>query len=746
MAYSQEQLMTALRNADAAGDIEAAKKIARMIKGGTSETQEVSTSAPTTGEVVGISPKVSSRVVRDDDGDRVFNNLLEDDRYSDALKKWGGNDGRSLEELREDSFEYFNSSMNNEASLIHTAVQISQMDDSQKDNLKYLYDAYNETAITGEGSRSGWEQTKDAIDLLWAPSTWLGGKFIAAPALKAASKAAMKQAFKRGAKAGLDRAGRRALVKESIKQGVKDSAKRSGFVAGGIVGGHDAAMQTQVEMKLNPEQEYSAGRTAFATGAGAFGGRYLPTAAKYAGNKIRQTGKALSGTVDSVLHPIKTIKGAGDSIVEAVGGAKAAETGVVLEAEKAIGSGSFSQGAETALTSAKTAIKAGYDSFKTQYQKFGNLTGASMKSFNQLADKVIKNKYVSGMGDVANIKKLVNGGEITVSEGMRKMRSALGRATAAASNPNNVNSQSKGVLQNLQKESRVLFTEAAKKSGFGDEVKALDAKYSEFLTILNKDRLKPLNTKGDPSEIMSHMKQVISETNPSKSKIYLDEIKRISELTGQPELLVQQKQALGEILGEKLFTGNNATSLRKYLSEPGGKEVLKRVYPALADDGLFNRLENITKKASRSSKVGVYIMRVLGGMGASMIGGGTASPLSAGLAGVGGLTLADKFITSKWFMDKAMKVFAKPPKAARRESTMLAKEMVRRGYSMDKINATMDSILGVGVWAGFMQTDTSEDIGREIASMAKGGAASASVQANVLLTQELPEFMGQYFK
>ena len=45
-----------------------------------------------------------------------------------------------------------------------------------------------------------------------------------------------------------------------------------------------------------------------------------------------------------------------------------------------------------------------------------------------------------------------------------------------------------------------------------------------------------------------------------------------------------------------------------------------------------------------------------------------------------------------------------------------------------------------------MQTDTSEDIGREIASMAKGGAASASVQANVLLTQELPEFMGQYFK
>jgi len=186
MSFSKEQLMTALRNADAAGDEEAARRIAQMVK---------SLEENGTEESPVITPTKTSFISRDEDGDRIFDDLLQDTKYADALRKWGGPD-KSLEELREDSFEYFNSTMNNELSLADTVYDISQMNDDQKDNLKYLYDAYNETAVTGEGSRSGWEQFKDAGDLLWAPTTWLGGKFIAAPALKTASKAAIKAAFK----------------------------------------------------------------------------------------------------------------------------------------------------------------------------------------------------------------------------------------------------------------------------------------------------------------------------------------------------------------------------------------------------------------------------------------------------------------------------------------------------------------------------------------------------------------------
>lgn len=39
MAYSREQLMTALRNADAAGDTEGARRIAQMLSSGDQSTQ-----------------------------------------------------------------------------------------------------------------------------------------------------------------------------------------------------------------------------------------------------------------------------------------------------------------------------------------------------------------------------------------------------------------------------------------------------------------------------------------------------------------------------------------------------------------------------------------------------------------------------------------------------------------------------------------------------------------------------------
>ncbi|MGH5770743.1 DNA transfer protein, partial [Escherichia coli] len=42
MAYSREQLMTALRNADAAGDTEGARRIAQMLSSGDQSTQNQS--------------------------------------------------------------------------------------------------------------------------------------------------------------------------------------------------------------------------------------------------------------------------------------------------------------------------------------------------------------------------------------------------------------------------------------------------------------------------------------------------------------------------------------------------------------------------------------------------------------------------------------------------------------------------------------------------------------------------------
>tara|TARA_R110000751_G_scaffold307792_1_gene431613 strand:- start:40 stop:3786 length:3747 start_codon:yes stop_codon:yes gene_type:complete len=206
--------------------------------------------------------------VQDEDGDNVFDKLLQVPVYKDALvkkwelendKKFEGND-QDLQDLQEESFEDFNGATNNELLLAKKAIEIGAMTDEGRGVEDTLYNAWTRTAVTGEGSRSLFEQAKDAGDLLWAPSTWLAGKFISGPAMRGGAKLLLTKAL-----AGTATEAQKVVAKKALRSSVVRGAG-AGAVYGG---GFDAGEQTGIAMNLNDDVEYDPTRTVLTAGVGA---------------------------------------------------------------------------------------------------------------------------------------------------------------------------------------------------------------------------------------------------------------------------------------------------------------------------------------------------------------------------------------------------------------------------------------------------------------------------------------------
>lgn len=687
--YSKEQLVDALRSADSAGDQEAVDEIVGALNSMDEKAFNSENASPTKKEYE------EDVLTRDDDGDRIFGELLLDKRYRDSLKIFGKATDRGtedLEELREKAFEYTNSTINNEVSLADTAIAAANMSDEEKEALSYIFEVSGETAITGPKSRGLGEQLSDVPEAIFTPSNLVGG-WVTKPIKNAATKKAIQELFKVGAKS------------DTMKAGIKQSAKRAGAAGGAILGANDLALQTQVEMELNPDQEYSPGRTATSAALGYVGGRALPAAAKAIGGAVKGTGAAASQVAKRIISPIKSTKEtlgfAQDATVRAIGGSSASKMGVAQEAEKVLGSGSVSDGATKIFDTMGSTLKTVDDGFKAKFIELGNLEGARPEDLFTFVDRLTKSKYLKGsnFSDIKTVRDQVRDGVMSVSQGMREIKGSMSDIAYQARLDKAGN---KRILKGFADDASDMFKKAASKSKLGKEIKALDKEYSTFKKTMDSKAIEPFTRKGQtPGEIVTHLRNRISADNPLKSKEYLDQIESLAKLSDNPNLVNDQKTALSQILAEKLFKGNSATALKSYLSEPGGKEVLKRLFPALAEDGLFSRLETITKNASTSSNLGVYIMRILGGAGAAMLGAQSGA-LSGAASGVGGLVLADKLLTSKWFMGKAMEVFSKAPRQAKRPAAKMAKGLLKLGMSEKEVSGIMDTMLGAGIWGYFM--------------------------------------------
>ena len=191
-------------------------------------------------------------------GDLIFNNLNKYESYNknlisyyskednrpmtgnvdsmyDKSGNWVGSED-DLKALKEKNFEYWNATTLNVLQMGETALELSQMNDNEKDVAKNLFETYEKTKITGEGSRDGFEQMKDAWHVIYDPTTWAGGKFLMAPAQKAATRkgimAALTKKTKRVNRDGTERisniSGKKTAIlnndkqKDIVKEKIKD--------------------------------------------------------------------------------------------------------------------------------------------------------------------------------------------------------------------------------------------------------------------------------------------------------------------------------------------------------------------------------------------------------------------------------------------------------------------------------------------------------------------------------------------
>lgn len=674
--YSIKELEQKFMNAHNAGDTRAAKLLKNMIV-----SQES-----------GKTPKLKSWELPN--GGLRFDKLSENESYISDLKKvhkhlrgeeWTGND----EDLIEDSFEYWNSTLNNELSLAGTTKDIFGMDDDTKSAMNNVFNTYNNTNITGEGSRPLLEQAKDAASLLWAPSTYFGGKFIAGGAMRMGAQ-------------------------QGIKKLLSGTAARSGLVAGGIVGAHDAGIQLGVEGQLDEDKEFDWKRAALSTGMGLGLGAAAPVAIKGAGKLISGTGKAVTGTAEAIASPIQTARAIKGAAIKTGGGGEAAREGVAREAKEqldaAVGTGGKEEAAGSLNESLNEVIAAGKTKFTNQYDELGEIDVSGIqvqKLVNQLHNK----SGVSKIGNLDSTIEAMIGGELTPTQALRKVRSTLGKESNRAARGVGPNISSDQILNNFYKQSRSLFTSAAKKAGKGSQAKKLDKDYSDFLKIRGDRTI--INATKDTSAATRKLVNTISSKDPHKVDEFIKQMNDLGRLSGDSTFGRLQKENLQKALHEHLFTGQNSAALKRFLGDKSGVKVLQKVYGDVMDKQAWQGYADILENAADHGGLGVLMTRILAG-GAGAVTGG---PFGA----VGGYVAINALMKSKAFQKQAMKVFSNNPKKKKQGLGAIAKFMEAKGIDGPTRKKIQDLLVGSATIGGsvYAAKDSTDVSYRDSAEMVK---------------------------
>jgi len=686
--YSIKELEQKFMNAHNAGDTKAAKLLKNMIV-----SQES-----------GKTPKPKSWELKD--GGLRFDKLNENESYIKDLKKvhkhlrgedWTG----SNEDLIEDSFEYWNSTLNNELSLAGTTKDIFGMDDNIKASMNNVFNTYNNTNITGEGSRPLIEQAKDAASLLWAPSTYFGGKFIAGGAMRMGAQQGIKK-----------------LLAGSV-------AKRSGLVAGGIVGAHDALTQVGVEGQLDEDKEFDWKRAAISTGMGVGLGAAAPIAIKGASKLISGTGQAVTAGAKAITSPIQTAQALKGAAIKTGGGGEAAREGVVREAKEildnAVGTGGKEEAAAGLNDNLNNVISKGKAKFTKQYDELGEIK-VTQAQIKKLVKDLHAKPGVSKIGNLQNTIDAMVGKELTPTQALRKIRSTLGKESNRASRGVGPNISSDQVLNNFYKQSRNLFTTSAKKAGKGTKARQLDKDYSDFLRI-RADRT-IINATEDSSAATRKLVNTISSKDPHKVDEFIDQMNQLGRLSGDAQFGRAQKENLQMALHEHLFTGTNAAPLKRFLGDKSGIKVLQKVYGDVLDKQAWQGYADILENSADHGGLGVLMTRILAGGAGAFTGG----PFGA----VGGYVAVNALMKSKAFQKQAMKVFSNNPKKKEQGLGAIAKFMEAKGIDGPTRKKIQDLLVG------------SATIGSSVAAV-----KDATLPETEMVKQKLKNFdpsISQYFE
>jgi hypothetical protein len=800
MEYTLAELQSALSKAEANPE-----KYGKHI----SELKRLIASGAFKGENLGSNGNINDP----ESGSLVFDELNNDQSYNDALMKFysgraggtvntinqgkgfretatlsdhqsidrdsSGNITMSPEQLKEKSFELFNSAMLNEVSLIRFGNEINLMSKEERDNLSYLFDVYERTKITGEGSRSGFEQFKDAGNLLTAPSTYVGGVGVFGRAVgKGAFGPVMKKMLKTGFKS---------LTKPEqiiLKEGRKEIAKKSAGVGALYAGGFDAAQQAGIEMQLDPDQKFSGGRLALATGLGGAAGYVLPKAIPLAGKILRAPASIINKNAMGAGKIHKYPQKIGDALVRSFGGGPGAKRGVADEGKAKFGANTYQDSdgnidtmdvTQHGLNIKNEVIQASqkaFDNFKEAFQSLGELKikfGSKDSSFNfdtglpsikgqgafddslseskdsvfRLMDYILGEKTGAPKWEgLKNIRFLLERGDIGPTEALRKIRSAVGGATTDNSE---YVKQLRPVFIRLNKEVRKVFSDSAKRTGKGEEFELIDRQYSDFLKVNNHAETQKL-MKEDSSQAIKMLKTLSSTAKGNKA--LLDEHNtrlqklsdysstRVNDVLDESGNLIKPGEsirnqtledssaaAIRGILGDQMFSGESAKGFKTYLSTQQGRDVLKKIYPEQKET--VDRLSKVMEAAADKPGVGMFAMRL---MTAALTGGiaVTGQLGSAAITGLGYVAI-ETLLRSKWFAKQAVKVFGRDKNKSAIEAIKLVGILERKGIPKEHANKILETMLGSAAWAYILSNEDRRD-NISNASSKIGNAALGGIQ------------------
>ena len=615
----------------------------------------------------------------DFNGELTFNDLTTgydfSERYSNDLQLQYNDVETPVKELQEKDFEYWNQIEFNLTQGGMFAMQdMSQLPVERRQALWRRFNAYDRTKATGEGSRSGFEQTKGVLAAVGTDLTNLFGGGVA--------KNLVQQTAGKGAL--------RWMVRNVLFPG-------AGAATWGTLS--DAERQI-IEMNLNPSQEFDFSRLGMNTAVSAASGPLVKPV-------LLATGK----TLKFANSPIKAGREGYESILDVLGASTVAKKGVVDEASTEFGFSqpTFIKNIKNALEEVKNSknnktpsgaeqarqanlslskeLETANDIFKERYRSIGEL-----KITTKEIDSLYKDIQKAGIpiGKLPNLDFLIKrmkrtpgnvaikGDELTPTEVIRRMRRLLGDATY---DPNNSNIAD--ILKFHNEKTRSTFVFHANKIGKGKEVKQLDDEFSEFQTL---DRAIK-NAAEEESKAQNLIQSII--TNPTKSSIlvndYLNDIKLLGLRSGNKDLVENHKELLRNTLNENLFEKGG---FLKYFQTASGRETLQKLYPK-ADDLNMDRWSTILANADGKGSAAVFWGRLIAGS----LGAGGAGFLLGGPVGAGvGIIALQGLLTSTQFQKAVMNAYSK--KGSEKAIGKIEKMLIAKKIPENEITYILRAING----------------------------------------------------
>ena len=568
----------------------------------------------------------------------TFDNLSQDtDFIEDARanykfregKEWEGNDTQ----LVEDQFEYWNYVDNNLGSGLSSAYDFSKLDKKEKQRTLRLFDVYDRTNMTGDGSRPFLEQLKGVGKaVLTDPTNLVGGlglwKLIGKSATKGLSKMALQKIMFPAA---------------------------SGATWGAA---SETERQTR-EIALEKREELDGGEISSSAGTGAVAGFAGPIITRNVGRLAEKVPKIATLPFSKKAREKVREKAQSQYVKTLGGGSPSAQRAVGEELAEDIGKGDFIGGTTKAFDILATKAGEIKNKFVERYQKLGEL--------NIRTDQL--NKFVVDMEEAGieipaarDVLQMLGSGEYTRTEALRELRSVVSETLNDAYRGKGDMAKRWRIVKPWEDRIKKLFLDSAKGANKLDKATQLDKQYSNWQKFQRnmdgsggKDILK---AGGDKVKLDALITQMIATPTKSLSKWskILNQVDNMGKWSKDDTFAPQMKKFILEAVKSELFQGKKPKILR-FMEDDTGLATLKKLFPERAS--VLDDLSVIYRNAVRAgnNSVPLYWGRIIPAILASTAGGMTGGPAGAAIGTAVSLKGIEAAVNSPVFRKMAMNAY-----------------------------------------------------------------------------------------